>query len=208
MGEVDYQKLCEEIFGTSEVKKLRHLADELKRYYAQTDETAVPPEPVKVGRKKKFTEEEVKTMKALLESGVRIGEIAKEYQTSRQVIGRYLNPPMKENCTMRLTYMYEKSPCTVMDVDFLDKKIWIQNRTDDVLFRAFGANESPTWEDFECFLRDRCVSPGRGDINQILKDLGLTDYDPLQIVEKTGGRMAGDHMWLKFRYRSRAHADD
>ena len=34
----------------------------------------------------------------------------------------------------------------------------------------------------------------------ILKELQLTDYDPLQIVEKTKGRTAEDDMWLKFAY--------
>ena len=30
--------------------------------------------------------------------------------------------------------------------------------------------------------------------------MGLTDYDPLQIAEKTKGRLADDEMWLRFRY--------
>ena len=34
----------------------------------------------------------------------------------------------------------------------------------------------------------------------ILKDLQLADYDTLQIVEKTQGRMAEDDLWLKFAY--------
>ena len=52
--------------------------------------------------------------------------------------------------------MFRRQPCTVIDVDFLDQKVVIQNKTDDILHRAFGVLEHPTWNDFENFLRDRC----------------------------------------------------
>ena len=38
---------------------------------------------------------------------------------------------------------------------------------------------------------------------ELLRQLGLTDYDPLQIIEKTRGRMADDEQWLKIRYLER-----
>ena len=34
----------------------------------------------------------------------------------------------------------------------------------------------------------------------LLKQLQLTSYDPLQIVEKTRGRTVEDDMWLKFNH--------
>ena len=108
-----------------------------------------------------------------------------------------------KGCTMRLTYMFRQHPCTVIDVDFLAQKIWIQNMTDDPVHRAFGIIEHPTWEDFEAFLRERCFPETRGNKKALLRELGLTDYDPLQIVEKTQGRMADDDLWLKFRYMER-----
>ena len=76
----------------------------------------------------------------------------------------------------------------------------IQNKTKDMLHRAFGVIENPTWNDFEMFLKDRCFSSTRGNAKEILKELQLTSYDPLQIVEKTRGRTAEDNMWLKFNY--------
>ena len=35
------------------------------------------------------------------------------------------------------------------------------------------------------------------------KEMDLTDYDPLKIVEKTKGRLADDEMWLRLRYLPR-----
>ena len=102
--------------------------------------------------------------------------------------------------TLRMTYMCHDSICTIIDVDFFNRQIKIKNYTSDLLLRAFGVIEQPDWDDFEYFLADRCFPPTRGNVKSILKSLGLTDYDPLQIIEKTEGRMAEDDMWIKFNY--------
>jgi hypothetical protein len=104
---------------------------------------------------------------------------------------------------MRLTYMFRQHPCTVIDVDFLEQKIYIQNKTTDLVHRAFGVIENPTWNDFEVFLKDRCFPETRGNKKELVRQLGLTDYDPLQIIEKTQGRMSDDELWLKVRYLER-----
>lgn len=102
--------------------------------------------------------------------------------------------------------MYQNKPCTAIDVNFLQNKIRIQNYTKDILHRAFGVKESPTWEDFYVFLQDRCFPKTRGNVKTVLVGLGLQDYDPLQIVEKTNGRTAEDDLWLKFQYYGRTGA--
>ena len=102
--------------------------------------------------------------------------------------------------TFRMTYMCRDSICTIIDVNFLDRQIKIKNYTSDLLLRAFGVIEQPDWGDFEYFLADRCFPSSRGNAKSLLKALGLTDYDPLQIVEKTEGRMAEDDMWIKINY--------
>lgn len=54
----------------------------------------------------------------------------------------------------------------------------------------------PDWKDFEYFLEERCFPRTRDHAEEILKELGLPFYDPLLIVEKTKGYMAGDQQWL------------
>ena len=188
----DYKKLCEELFGTDDVEKLRHIAEEYKKKNARN-----------AGRKKRFSEDDIERMKQLRDQGVGLQKIADEFGTSRQVVGRYLSEAPAKGSTMRLTYMFRQHPCTVIDVDFLEQKISIQNKTADPVHRAFGVIEDPTWNDFEGFLKDRCFPETRGNRKDLLCQLGLTDYDPLQIVEKTQGRMADDELWLKVRYIER-----
>ena len=76
----------------------------------------------------------------------------------------------------------------------------IQNKTNDMLHRAFGVIEEPTWDDFETFLKDRCFPSTRGDIKELLNALQLSSYDPMQIVEKMRGKTAEDNLWIKFNY--------
>lgn len=186
---MDYRKLCLDLFGTNDVNELTKIA----RIYKEKN-------PRKAGRKKKFTEEDIQAIRSLLESGMTVNEVAKRFQTSRQVIGKYLNQKPAEGCTLRITYMYQQHPCTIIDVDFLHQKVMVQNKTKDMLHRAFGVIEHPSWNDFELFLKDRCFPATRGNAKELLKQLQLTSYDPLQIVEKTRGRIEEDDMWLKFHY--------
>ena len=185
----DYRKLCVELFGTDDVNELKKLAKSIKA-----------KNPRNAGRKKKFTQDDIRKMQTMIADGMTVNEVATQFSTSRQVVGKYLNTKPEEGYTLRMTYMYQQRPCTVIDVDFLNQKIMIKNKTNDILHRAFGMVENPTWDDFEWFLRDRCFPATRGNVKDILKELQLTDYDPLQIVEKTKGRTAEDDMWLKFAY--------
>ena len=195
MPNVDYKAICQELFGTTDV-------DELKRIAAQMNQK----NPRQAGRKKKFTHEDVARMRELRADSVPRQEIADQYGTSRQIVSKYLNRAPEDGYTMRMTLMYQNRPCTAIDVNFLQNKIKIQNYTKDILHRAFGVKEDPTWEDFYVFLQDRCFPKTRGNVKAVLAGLGLQDYDPLQIVEKTNGRTAEDDLWLKFQYYGRAGA--
>ena len=189
---VDYKQLCQEYFGTTDVDKLREIADQLHRN-----------NPRNAGRKPKFSADDIEKMQAMLQNGCGMEEIAAAFHTSRQIVSRYLNPKPEPGYTMRMTLMYQTHPCTVIDVNFLNRTVKIQNRTNDLLHRAFGVIEHPSWEDFEYFLQDRCFPASRGNAKELLKALDLSGYDPLAIIEKTKGRLADDSLWIKFSYYDR-----
>jgi len=191
----DYKAICQELFGTTDVGELRKIAEQVNQ-----------KNPRQAGRKKKFTDKEITHIRKLRAEGMPVQKIADQYGTSRQIVNKYLNQAPENGYTMRMTLMYQNKPCTAIDINFLENKVQIQNYTKDILHRAFGANESPTWEDFHMFLQDRCFPQSRGNAKDILGELGLQDYDPLQIVEKTNGRTAEDDLWVKFQYYERGGA--
>ena len=189
---MDYRKLCVELFGTDDEAALRKIAAEYEKKNTRN-----------AGRKRKASDEDIRKMRTKRNAGASMQELARKFRISRQTVERYLNTSIGDGCTMRLTYMFRRQPCTVIDVNFLDRKVVIQNKTDDILHRAFGVIKDPTWNDFENFLRDRCFPQTRGNCKELLQEMDLRDYDPLKIVEKTRGRLADDEMWLRLRYHPR-----
>lgn len=136
-------------------------------------------------------------------SGMKMAEIAARAGISRRTVSRILNPPISEGCTMRMKYMRKNYTCTLIDINFAERKLKIYNLTDDMLSRAFGVIEEPDWDDLTEFLKERCFSENRGDAKHILKILGLDSYDVFQIVERTKGKTFDDDMRIEFVYRER-----
>ena len=98
---------------------------------------------------------------------------------------------------LRLRYYFKKQLCTVIDVDDRERRVEIKNYVSDPLYRAFGVNEHPDYEEYEEFLESRCFPRTRDKMKLILRDLNLPFYDPFLIIEKTGGRMAEDDFWIQ-----------
>ena len=120
----------------------------------------------------------------------------------------YSVPPAEiEKCRMRMDYMRNKEIFTTILVNFKDEQIYIKNYTEHPLKCAFGIKRNPTWEDFTSFLEERCVPKSRDHMKVILKDYDLDFFDPISIIEKTGGCMAEDDYCLKL-YRLEAEYEN
>lgn len=89
--------------------------------------------------------------------------------------------------------------CSLVAADFTDQTLCAENYVSDVIKTAFGNNEVPTWNDFKNFLEERCIPRARAGLREYLEALGLDEYDPLEIIKKTSGRMAEDNQWIKIK---------
>ncbi len=187
--DVNYKELCNDLFGTTDVEELKKIAETVNKKNNRN-----------AGRKKVFTEKQIEKMKQMQAMNISQQKIAEYFGTSRQTVSKYLKEPFYDKYGMRIDFMYKTSVCTTIFVDFWNEKIKITNKTDDILHRAFGMNENPTWDDFNAFLADRCFSKSRGDRKAILKAIGVGSYDPIQIVEQTKGKTYEDSQWMRFKY--------
>ncbi len=98
---------------------------------------------------------------------------------------------------LRLWYMYGNTVCTIIDVNEVLRKVKIYNFTNNLLFRAFGKIEEPTFNQYEEFLESRCFPRSRDKMKLQLEQLNIPFYDPILIIEKTEGRMADDLFWIQ-----------
>ena len=87
---------------------------------------------------------------------------------------------------------------TSVYVNPLTKKVTFKNYTDEFVKCAFGKKETVTYEDVINFFKRRTYQENRADISDILKVMGLTEYDPIKMCKYTNGRTAEDEKWIEF----------
>lgn len=97
---------------------------------------------------------------------------------------------------LRLRYYDDDMLCTTILADCTDQTVRVDNTSAQTVKTAFGRNEFPSWSDFEAFLEERCIPKARSGLREYLEAIGVEEYDPLAIIQKTGGRVAEDGQWL------------
>lgn len=103
----------------------------------------------------------------------------------------------KRHDLLILHYYDDKTLCTKICADRTTRQLAIENMSVPLFSTAFGANQTPNWEDLMIFLESRCVPRQRDGLQHYLSQLGLDRYEPLEIIRKTAGRMAEDACWIK-----------
>lgn len=112
-------------------------------------------------------------------------------------LNEFINKKTESAHNLLLMQFYDGDAlCTEICADFTDKSISAKNYTENIVKTAFGNNKTPTWQDFENFLEERCVPRSRSGIREYLEAIGVEEYDPLEIIKKTNGKMAEDNQWL------------
>jgi len=101
----------------------------------------------------------------------------------------------KHDVRLFLFYDGEKI-CAGIYADFNDKSLVVENHVSNPVKTAFGNNTVPTWQDLQLFLEERCIPCQRAGLREYLEAIGVGEYDPLEIIGKTKGRMAEDNQWL------------
>lgn len=111
---------------------------------------------------------------------------------------RFVRRSLDKNHDLKTFIYYDgHKVCTRIFADFTDKTVCAENHTDDPVKTAFGENTVPTWDDFTAFLEERCVPRERAGLREYLEALGIDEYDPLEIIMRTHGRMAEDDQWIE-----------
>ena len=94
------------------------------------------------------------------------------------------------------SYYDNQTLCSKIAADYTDQTLCFENYINNFLRTAFGNNPAPTWEDFQTFLEERCISRSRAGLQEYMETIGVERYEPLDIIQKTKGRMAEDDQWI------------
>jgi len=103
---------------------------------------------------------------------------------------------------LKLSYFDGDTLCSAIVADKTERCICVENHVDHIIKTAFGNNLLPTWDDFQKFLEERCIPRARAGLREYLEAIGVEEYDPIEIIKKTEGRMAEDGQWIKIEVLS------
>ena len=99
---------------------------------------------------------------------------------------------------LRFQYMERDKKTADVEVDYASKTVNYKTYADDIYALPFGVNMQPNIADVNRFFESRCFPKERRNCKQLLEDLGLEEYIPLDIVRKTHGRQLEDYCWILF----------
>lgn len=100
---------------------------------------------------------------------------------------------------LEFDYMYKDRVCTHVVHD--GRNITIDNKIEDKdnFYKAFGGLKEVTPNDLYELFESRCFPRSRVNCEELLQDLGLTEYNPVEIVRRTHGLMYCDYFWIRFK---------
>ncbi len=116
----------------------------------------------------------------------------------RQSLTDYVNSHRTDEL-YEIRFYKDDMLCTTIIANYTEKDIKIDNESVDIIYLAFGNNLTPDWNDYLDFLRERCIPQQRDGIKEYLSAIGVAEYDPFQIIQKTNGIMAEDHHRLEVK---------
>ena len=119
-------------------------------------------------------------------------------QAAQRILSRYtVLIGAEDDADGRIVFRVVDLRSIIIQIDFKHEVVRMKNYTDRIPLRAFGVVENPSWADFEEFLKERCLPASRAGLKGILREMDVPFFDPLLIIEKTNGRMAGDRQWVQ-----------
>lgn len=112
-------------------------------------------------------------------------------------IDDFINSAKKKgHSIVKLSYYNDVDLCTVIVADYTAETVKFENFTDNSINTAFGIKSNVSWQDYNNFLKDRCIPESREGLKYYLNSIKVDEFNPLEIIKKTKGKMAEDNQWI------------
>lgn len=112
-------------------------------------------------------------------------------------IDDFINSAKKKgHSIVKLSYYNDVDLCTVIVADYTAETVKFENFTDNSINTAFGLKTNVSWQDYNDFLKDRCIPESREGLKYYLNSINVDEFNPLEIIKKTKGKMAEDNQWI------------
>ena len=174
-------------------RKLKRVMEEYAKCAKERDElrAAINVAKRKKGRPGLSTEKKAQIC-TLYQQGNSMRQTAKKAGVSLGTVSNVIDEAKKSS---RIVYVYmdRKKPATLLDIYPAINRLEIWNFTDDLISRAFGSREKPSWQEYEQFLEDRCMPRTRYGIK---KGTGTYGARQLRSISDCGDNK-GARIWRR-----------
>ena len=150
--------------------KIRSLLDAYERVSLELEQLKTEQKPQKQKGRPPVKREVKERILARYRKRDTMRVISKEEGIALSTVQKIIKEASEQS---RIVYVYadKEIPTTIIDASALTQRVEIENLTDDMLSRAFGIQEHPSWEDYETFLETRCMPRTRYGIKEELHRL-------------------------------------
>lgn len=99
---------------------------------------------------------------------------------------------------LKFYWMHEDEVCTEVEVYIDPFKVDYNNITNEKLKMLCFPGHIITRDWLNRFFERRVWSSHRPDSDELLNKIGLINFNPLDIIKITHGRLTSDNFWIKF----------
>lgn len=107
----------------------------------------------------------------------------------------------------RFYVMHKDDVVCIVDVPEYGNDIKVEKVIDRAAIQPFYGGKVDRERIYRFFAR-RCFEENRPDRKELLASLGLTEYNPYEIVRKTHGVNYDDYLWVRFPGEENLHWED
>ena len=157
---MDYKDLCQNIFGTADIGELKVIAERAEK--------AVRKPKVRKG----FSNDDIWEIRRLHARGLPVGEIAKRFNSTRQVINGYVYPERAEEYVLRIELFRKGEACTMIEYDIMCQRVRMRSRAVPMWDKTTCILCNTDWMDLKTFLEKKGIPSPEGTLEELLKCIG------------------------------------
>ena len=191
----EYQKKLEQLQERKSNIIIKKINGDLY-YYSQHREKTLRDKYLGAVKPGSIVDEEKKQMQ-ISDLSEKVKNLKLDIESLEQMIKCYIKRKKQDSILDNFSFeVYWKDDITAR-VYVRGKNVTVSKYTENPGKQLFAEKKMTRYQLGKIF-EMRCWEKGRADINEILENLGLKEYNPYEIVRKTHGVSYNDYIWFRF----------
>jgi len=98
---------------------------------------------------------------------------------------------------LEFTIMHKERELADINVNFSTGEVEYKEYVHKIPYRQFY--RTPNVHQIYDWIEGRCMPRNRANIREYLTSMGISSYDPIEMIKRTKGIMHADYLWTRFK---------